>query len=71
VRGRGNKLVLAAATAATALAFPVATSASFDIAVTQTESADPVFPGDAVTYTATVTNRGTDTFDASGSTSTR
>ena len=64
--GRGNKLVLAAATAATALAFPVAASASFDIAVTQTESADPVFPGDPVTYTATLTNQGTDTFDAVG-----
>jgi hypothetical protein len=38
--------------------------------VTQTESADPVFPGDAVTYTATLTDRGTPS-TPSGSTSTR
>ena len=66
MRGRGNSLLLAAAIAATALAVPAAASASFDIAVTQTESADPVDRGALVTYTVTMTNEGTETFDGVG-----
>lgn len=66
MRRRAKGPILAAATAATALAFPAAASASFDVAVTQTESADRVDPGASVTYTVTMTNQGTETFDAAG-----
>ena len=66
MRGRGKRLILTAATAATALALPAPANASFDIAVTQTESADPVDKGALVTYTATMTNEGTETFDGVG-----
>jgi hypothetical protein len=62
--GRETWFVATAATAA--LALPAAASASFDIAVTQTESADPVARGTPVTYTSTLTNEGTETFDGVG-----
>jgi hypothetical protein len=44
------------------LAFPAAAAASLDVAITHTESADPVQKGTLVTYTTTVTNQGTETF---------
>lgn len=48
------------------LAFPAAAAASLDVAITHTESADPVQKGTLVTYTTTVTNQGTETFEGTG-----
>lgn len=56
----------AAAVALVALGLPASAVASHDVAITQTESADPVAAGTAVTYTATVANVGTETFDGVG-----
>ncbi len=61
------KRSLLAAAAVAALAFPAAaTAASFDVAITQTESADPVQRGAPVTYTVTMVNQGTETFEYLG-----
>jgi hypothetical protein len=52
--------------AAVALAFlviPATALASVDVSFSETDSPDPVLPGDRVTYTITVTNQGTETFD--------
>ena len=63
----GVKRGVLAAIAAAALAFPAAaTAASFDVAITQTESADPVQRGAPVTYTVTMVNQGTETFEHLG-----
>ncbi len=56
----------AAAAAVVALGLPASAAASHDVAITQLESADPVAAGTAVTYTATVANVGTETFDDVG-----
>jgi hypothetical protein len=67
MRGARNRWIPVTVVVAVAvLALPAAASATFDVAVTQTESADPVAPGTPVTYTATLTNQGTDTFEAVG-----
>jgi hypothetical protein len=61
-----EKRILLVVVAAAALAFPAAASASFDVAISQTESADPVQRGAPVTYTTTMVNEGTETFRGLG-----
>ena len=48
------------------LLVPAGASANFDIAITHTDSSDPVLPGASVTYTTTLTNEGTETFEGVG-----
>jgi Domain of unknown function DUF11 len=58
--------VLTKALTAGLLAFfvsPATALASFDVSFSQTDSPDPVLAGDRLTYTITVTNQGTETFD--------
>ena len=54
------------AVAVATLAFPATAAASLDVAIAHTESADPVQKGTLVTYTTTVTNQGTETFEGTG-----
>lgn len=64
--GREKRILLAAVAVAT-LALPAAAGAvSFDVSIAHTESADPVQKGTLVTYTTTVTNQGTETFEGLG-----
>jgi hypothetical protein len=66
MRRARDRWIAVTVVAVVALAAPATAQATFDIAVTQTESADPVAAGTPVTYTATLTNEGTETFDAVG-----
>jgi Domain of unknown function DUF11 len=61
-----EKRILLVVVAATALAFPAAAAASFDVAISETESADPVQRGAPVTYTTTMVNEGTEPFRGLG-----
>ena len=63
--GREKHVVLVVVAVAT-LAFPATAAASLDVAIAHTESADPVHKGTLVTYTTTVTNQGTETFEGTG-----
>ncbi len=45
---------------------PSGAAASLDLAVRHADSADPVLPGASITYTTTVTNQGTETFEGAG-----
>jgi uncharacterized protein DUF11 len=58
--------LLVTTVAAATLALPAAASASLDVAISQAESADPVERGALVTYTTTLVNQGTETFDGVG-----
>jgi hypothetical protein len=58
-----EKRILLVVVAATALAFPAA-AASFDVAISETESADPVQRGAPVTYTTTMVNEAPSPFGA-------
>ena len=66
MRGGGKTRILVTTLAAASLAFPAAASASLDVAISQAESADPVQPGALITYTTTLVNQGTETFDGVG-----
>jgi hypothetical protein len=46
-----------------ALVFPASAHATSDVSFSQSDSSDPVRAGEPVTYTITVTNQGTETFD--------
>jgi hypothetical protein len=59
-----EKRILLVVVAATALAFPAAAAASFDVAISETESADPVQRGAPVTYTTTMVNEAPSPFGA-------
>lgn len=48
------------------LLVPAGASANFDVAIAHTDLSDPVARGASVTYTTTLTNEGTDTFEGVG-----
>jgi Domain of unknown function DUF11 len=61
MKRRRTTLTTLAAMALVALALPAVARADFRVELSQTESADPVKPGDLETYTVTVRNVGSDT----------
>ncbi len=60
-----TKRVLAVAWSSLLL-LPASASASFDVAIGHTDLSDPVARGASVTYTTTLTNEGTETFEGVG-----